>query len=162
MLKSVKCRYLQRNTFYKHVVHSWVFYKKIREFCFKVCIHWPAGLDFPLLILPDDLWPLTLCCTSSRLVSLSFSWPLRAAWRPPGEEVEGAAEAREDSGKTELKGAGCKMSDQSEWSAEIERYWLLMHIAITLSPGKVFALHCLSVSVVSRFPQLASNRVFTL
>lgn len=62
-----------------HSVHSWVFYKKIRECIFKVCNHWPVGLDFPSLMLSADLWPLTLCCTSSWLVSLSFCWPLRAS-----------------------------------------------------------------------------------
>lgn len=68
-----------------------------------VCDHWPVGLDFPLLMLSSDLWPLTLWCTSSRLVSLSFCWPLRVSQQTTRRGERGRRGADKYSKKKEWK-----------------------------------------------------------
>lgn len=61
-----------------------VFYKKIKE-----CNHWPLGLDFPSLMLPANLWPLTLWCIWSSNWSVCLSVTLLGQPYGPPREAGG-------------------------------------------------------------------------
>lgn len=85
-------------------------------------------------MLSVDLRPLTLCCTSSWLVSLSFCWPLWAARQTTrrggggeGGERRGAAAERKKEWKEGEQQEGW---DWVERRQEMDSDWLLTHATI--------------------------------